>query len=396
MAVPIALTRPEAAPLGDTVPDRSIEAADSSRAPSQSETLPRQTDPFGTVTAVRVVISPPLEQIPRNWRPVEAPVWVVPVAGNRQLQAYLVDSGLAAADVKIVLDTAKAVEGGGMVVYPPVDLVRRLTPEVRAKLYVPLMHDMRNRAQAEAYRYAGDTVEQWLGHAPISDETRRLVEPFVYRHTGFLYFADIDVIRSQLDDGELQRLVKGLLRHSTVLLKLSVPDATKVQEIVEYWGRGGRRTDIRPLIESIAETGEQIDVSHLLPPLAREHLYRYPRVTAADLDRPALNNCFWTALNFFGPEPDNRYLELDYALTHLKSNYYVVHNDLQLGDVIAFLDDEFNVFHAAVYLADGYVFSKNGFSSLAPWTILPLEDLKGHYFQFAQNWRLTFHRRKDM
>ena len=28
--------------------------------------------------------------------------------------------------------------------------------------------------------------------------------------------------------------------------------------------------------------------------------------------------------------------------------------------------------------------------------ILPLDDLKGHYFQFAQDWRLTFHRRKDL
>lgn len=36
-----------------------------------------------------------------------------------------------------------------------------------------------------------------------------------------------------------------------------------------------------------------------LPALARNHLYRYPKLTAADLDKPLLANCLWSALNFF-------------------------------------------------------------------------------------------------
>lgn len=365
-------------------------------APAQSSTLPPATTQSGTLTAVPIVISPPLEQIPRNWGPVTEPRWYVPLVDARELESYLTGSGLDAAGVRAIRETAGTIEGGGMLVRPPAELLLRLAPDVRAKLYLPLMRDERNRVHFDAYRYAGETVDEWLGQASISPETRRLVEPLVYRHTGFLYFADIDLIRDRIDDAERQRLVKGLLRHSTVLLKLSVPDESEVTNLVEYWGRGGRRIDIRPLIESLAGTGERMDVSHLLPPLAREHLYRYPKVTAADLDRPALNNCFWTALNFFNPEPDDRHLDLDFALTRLKSDYYVVHNNLQLGDIVAFLDDKYDVFHVAVYLADGFVFSKNGLSSLAPWTIVPLDHLKGHYFQFAQNWRLTFHRRKDL
>jgi hypothetical protein len=345
---------------------------------------------------VPIVISPPLEQIPRNWGPLTGPEWFVPVANPRALDTYLTESGLGPADVRAIRETARAIEEGLMLVRPPAELLLRLAPDVRAKLYLPLMRDTRNRVHFEAYRYAGETVDEWLGQAPISPETRRLVDPLVYRHLGFLYFADIDLIRDRIADAELQRLVKGLLRHSTVLLKLSVDDESQVPAVVEYWGRGGRRIDIQPLIESLAGTGERIDVSHLLPPLAREHLYRYPKVTAADLDRPALNNCFWTALNFFNAEPDDRHLDLDFAITRLKSDYFVVHNNLQLGDIVAFLDDRYDVFHVAVYLADGFVFSKNGLSSLAPWTILPLDHLKGHYFQFARDWRLTFHRRKDL
>lgn len=341
-----------------------------------------------------IVISPPLEQIPRNWGPLANPQWFMHVEPG-ELEHHLRDTGLQADDVRALLATAREIPNG-VVVRPSVDLLHRLSPDVRARLYVPLMRDERNTSQFEAYRYFGQTVDEWLQAASITDNTRRLIEPLVYRYGDFLYFADIDLIRAQLDDGELQRLVKGLLRHSTVIATLSVPDESQLPAIIEYWGRGGRRTDIRPLLESMAQNDARLDIGHLLPPLAREHLYRYPKITAADLDRPALNNCFWTALNFFNEVPDDRYLDLDYSLLHLRSDYYVVHNDLQLGDVIAFLDDEFDVFHVAVYIAEGLVFSKNGFSSLAPWTLLPIDHLRGHYFQYSENWRLAFYRRKDL
>jgi hypothetical protein len=194
----------------------------------------------------------------------------------------------------------------------------------------------------------------------------------------------------------LQWLAKALMRHSTLLVSLAAPEPSETAAIVEYWGRGGRRTDIRPIIESIAGTDRKIDISHLLPTLARQHLYRYPRVSLADLDKPILANCFWTALNFFNQIPDDRFLDVDYALERLRSEYVVVHNDLQLGDIVAFLDDEYEVFHVAVYLVDGLVFGKNGLSSLAPWSILPIDHLKGHYIEHSANWRLSFHRRRDL
>ena len=158
-----------------------------------------------------------------------------------------------------------------------------------------------------------------------------------------------------------------------------------------------------PILESIArrstpasDPSAWIDMSHLLPLLPRQLLYRYPKVTAEDLQRPLLANCLWTALNFFGDEPDPRYLDVAFALSHLKSDYFLVNDNYQLGDIVAFADPEGNLVHVAVHLAGDLVFSKNGTTSLAPWSIMPLSQLNGHYSEYSSSWRVSYHRRKDL
>ena len=85
-----------------------------------------------------------------------------------------------------------------------------------------------------------------------------------------------------------------------------------------------------------------------------------------------------------------------FALKHLKEDYYVIQDDFQLGDIVAFSDNDGNLFHVAVFLADNLVFGKNGSSYLAPWSILPMERLRGHYIENADSWHITVHRRKDL
>ena len=70
----------------------------------------------------------------------------------------------------------------------------------------------------------------------------------------------------------------------------------------------------------------------------------------------------------------------------------VKHTD---GDIVAFLDGEGNLFHTVVYIADDLVFSKNGVSAMAPWTLMQLDDVKSYYRGRSENPRLIVHRRKD-
>ena len=354
--------------------------------------------PWGTLAVTPIVISPPLELVATNWGPVAEPHWYFPGVSPDELEAFLRSAGLAAADAASVRATARTDRTGALVASPDADLVRGLDRETRAHVYTLLARSPLNFDQAQSFRFGGASPDAWLGGSLISPPTRALVEPLIYEHDGFMHFADLDRIRSEIrDPEEIRRLAKALLRQSTLLVRLTINDSVEVTGLAEYWGRGGRRTDLRPLLESIAGGGERtIDIAHLLPSFARERLYRYPKLSAADFDKPALANCLWTALNFFSVTPDDRHLDVSYALEHLKTDYYVVEDGFQLGDIIALLDEDGDLFHVVVYLADDLVLTKNGTSPVAPWIILPMERVKQFYSTRYRELRLIYHRRSDL
>ncbi|MEZ5316886.1 MAG: hypothetical protein R2752_05745 [Vicinamibacterales bacterium] len=357
------------------------------------------SDRWGELKVTPIVISPPAEYIPiEAYEPVQ-PRWHFPKTTMDGLARVLESVGLGADDVARLTATAQAAPAiEGVVVSPPTDLIRGMTPDVRGRLYLLLGRSPLNFAQQSAFRFYGQSLDEWLG-PDLSPKTRALIEPLVYRSGDFMFFADLELIRGQIGGGpELQHLVKRLLSQATALVTLRINDPTKLDELVEYWGRGGRKTDIRPLLESIVDGGPgyAIDITHLLPEMARRLLYRYPKVSLEDLSKPQLANCFWTALNFFNDEPDDSLLDPARALQRLKQGYFIVHDDLQLGDIVAFSDRNLNVFHVAVYIADDLVFTKNGFFSLAPWTIIPMERLKGHFAEHLDDWNVSYYRRKDL
>ena len=76
-------------------------------------------------------------------------------------------------------------------------------------------------------------------------------------------------------------------------------------------------------------------------------------------------------------------------------SYYLVQDDLQLGDIVILSDADGSPFHAAVYLADDLVFSKNGSHYLQPWSILRMSQLKGHFSEHGPDWRVSYFRRND-
>jgi hypothetical protein len=254
-----------------------------------------------------------------------------------------------------------------------------------------------NQDQGNSFRFFG-TPAEWLSGTLISPQTRALVEPLIYRDGNVLHFADAAIIRETIkEDDERQRLAKALLRQSTMLVRLSVTQDAEIPALAEYWGRGGRSTDIRPLLESVAGANAEgsIDIVHLLPSFARNRLYRYPKLTTSDLNKPLLANCLWSSLNFFRLEPDDRFLDVETALTSLREDYHIIEHGYQLGDIVGFLNSQGNLFHVAVYIADDLVFTKNGMSPVSPWTIMPLQRVKDYYRSHSDNPRLIYHRRND-
>jgi hypothetical protein len=359
-----------------------------------------RTGKWGELTLVPIVISPPMELVFTDWGFMPRPTWFFPDANAGMVSQFLQSAGVSDADAARLRDEAHSEPRiAGVVIKPDPAWVRALTPETRARIYHMLTKSRLNVDQTLAFRYRGANPESWLGSSLISPHTRQLIEPLIYRDGGYMLFSDIELVRAEIgSDDEIRRLGKALLRQPAVIARVSVSRTADLNALVEYWGRGGRRTEIRPLLESVAGGGANrvIEVIDLLPPFARNHLNCYPKLSAADLDKPTVVNCLWTSLNFFKQNPDDRFLDETVALKTLKDDYFIVETDFELGDIVAFLDEEGNIFHAAVYIADDLVFSKNGISAMTPWTLMSLDDVKGYYRWRSENPRLIFHRRKGI
>ncbi|NLV29937.1 MAG: hypothetical protein GXY47_02175 [Acidobacteria bacterium] len=358
----------------------------------------RRVGRWGKLTLLPIVIAPPMELVFTDWGFSPHPAWFFPGTDADGAVALLRAVGVPGEDADRLRGKMRTERRtGGVLLLPDPAWVRGLEPGLRGRLYHLLAGNGFNPDQVQAFRFRGASLEEWLGGAMIDGRTRGLVEPLVYRDGDYMLFSDIELVRAEIGEEELRRLGKGLFRQRTVLAGLSVGAPGDLDALVEYWGRGGRRTEIRPLLESISRgESETVDVVHLLPPFARDRLYSYPQLSVADLDRPTVANCLWTALNFFSSRPDDRFLDDAVALRTLREDYFIVEGELELGDIIAFVDESGDFFHAVVQIADNLVFSKNGISALSPWTLMTLEEVKGYYRWRSENPRLIVHRRKGL
>jgi hypothetical protein len=364
-------------------------------APGQSEDI--REHPWGKLACVPIVISPPLEFVPEIAPPMASEgVWRVPDISTARLTDYFTSLALPE-DVRSQLMAMAQLDPtiNGVALRPPREFVLKLAAEDRAKLYVGLAQFPQNVDQVNAFRFHGTTLDEWFAHARLAPQTRRLVDPLVYRHNGYLFFADLRSVEPDLaSHAERLLLIKALSREVTFLVKLVVEEGADVESLLSYWSRGGRAKDIRPILESLARVpgGERIDVIHLIPRFARARIYTYPQPPEK---QPALNrDCHWTSLNFFSAEPDDRFCQDAEVVRALDQDYYRIYGNFQLGDLVVFFSGD-RAIHSAVYIAEDILFTKNGNISSRPWMFCKLDDVR-NYYPMAKPPEVRYYRRKDV
>jgi hypothetical protein len=108
--------------------------------------------------------------------------------------------------------------------------------------------------------------------------------------------------------------------------------------LLSYWGRFGGTRAYKPLMESLTRVpeGTTINVSTVLSALSRARgstrirNLREPNVMRQD--------CFWSAMNFFNDEPDNRFFDSEYTQKILRSDYDKLRDgEKQFGDILLLL-----------------------------------------------------------
>lgn len=353
--------------------------------------------PWGRLEYSRIVIEPPEEFMPTDYGYRNFAVWNFAGYTPERLQALWQSAGLPP-DLQQALNdrTISTSTPEGITLRPSGAIVRRLDPSARARIYNVLAGLPDNPIYQMPFRFRRDMVDEWLTDDGLPAHVLRDVRQLLYQRGNSVLFSDPDLVLPLLPDAAGRvHLIKTLSRKSALLVRLRLGPADDIEALADYWGRGPRRKDVKPLLQSLARhpQGMTLDIVHLLPRFARGLVYTYPPRTEP-LD-PTFD-CHWTTMNFFRDEADPRFADLAEVVNTLRSEYDFLPPEVPrgLGDVLLLVRPSGQIVHSCVFVADDIVFTKNGYSYQMPWTLSTVEDMLAAYPDEPD---LSFHafRRRD-
>lgn len=372
--------------------------AGSERGPQSDDARPtmRGAGPWGVIEITPITMMPPPEYIQESAQVSPARVWTFAGSEKPPLDDLFRAAGLTDGQRETLWRTCAAGPANAFVCSPDDAFVREMSAGARAHLYTRLGLDDRNLEQDSAFRFAGPSVQAWLTKGGIRQDLAAAVEKLAYRNQDYWMFADLRLVDPLVQGSEERtRLLRTLSADQTYLVRLRVDAESNIEELSAYWGRGGRTQQVRPIIESLSHVpgGASLGIRALLPPFAQTRLSTYQSPTLDPIERQ--RDCHWTTMNFFGTRPDDAFLGNPALLVEkLKSDFYPVFGNFQLGDVVLFLAGD-NLFHSAVYIADDILFTKNGPNPSNPWMLARLQEVT-HYYPQAQPVHVAYYRRKDI
>jgi hypothetical protein len=325
----------------------------------------------------RVVIRLPDECLSPRVLPRQAS-WLFKGYSGRQLIDFMSGMPLSPEEETGLLHTNSwQFSNAGILLTPSPQSVLALSPANRKRIYQALAEFSENAAQARPYHWLAEDEEALFRACPVSPDTRKELARLCYRYGKQVLFADLDVLLPRLaSENERRALVGFLSAQFGVLLRLEISTGSDINALVRYWGVAGLGKTLRPVLEAAARTehGRKIPVLGLLPSAMRGRLYTFPS-SPPDLELDG----YWTAANFFTADPVSRRQSVLDWLQKCKTEYHPVSSDPRFGDVLMLTRSDGRLLHSCVYLADDIVFTKNASGTAAPWMLMKVADLLGHF-----------------
>jgi hypothetical protein len=268
-----------------------------------------------------------------------------------------------------------ALASNGVWVSPPPPLVLNLSAAARRRIHGVLATSELNPDQRYPSRFLPDVFRSQLARAGLPREKAAVVRQLAYKADDVLCLADWSVLHQLLAADEFARVLKSFSQTPTFVLRVRVPAEDEVDELADYWGGGGRLHAVKPLLEGLAKVPDirSVRVSFFMPAFARTRLYTYPDPESGPAE--PREDCLWTALNFFNDQPDNRYLDRDFAERALNAQFERCQSDPRLGDLVVLPAPTGGWVHMGVYIADGVVFTKGGVGRVQPWVLMKIPDM---------------------
>ncbi len=335
--------------------------------------------PWGELNSLPILIDPPAEYIQELAYEGHPSTWYFPSTSLDELKGLCQKAALSENQTALLLGNAKPEPKiAGFSVIPTTQLTESLTPASRETLYCALAQHNENVDQVNAFRTAADIFPEWLQALPVSSGTRDLIQRLHYRRGAYYFFSDLPlVLSSGITESERAGLLRALSQESTTLLWLHLDAKSDIDALTAYWGRGGHENDVRPILEAVAKVpgGNGIDIVQLLPPFARRRLFTYPLTS---LHPNIAQDCHWSSANFYNDEPDPRFLDKKIVAAMWHKDYDLVLDHPLFGDLVLF-EKKGQIIHSAVFIADDFVFTKNGSRASSPWMFMRIQAVHDYY-----------------
>jgi len=336
--------------------------------------------PWGELEHVRINIVSPDDFLPAQASNLPQTEWRFGGYTGEKLAGFFQTCALTPEQKAELLNPAIwSATADMMLLRPGEKLVLGLSPEARSQIYTVLAEIPGNDFQNWPFTFRRDGFDEWFQNSGVSGRNQALIKKLTYQRGQTLCFSDLREVLAQDDDEAQHKLiVRALSRRTGLLVKLRVRPDTKLEELTEYWAKGGRAKDIGALLESLAKVqgGTSVDIAHLLPSFARSRLNTFPKPEGtAGQPQP---DCYWTAMNFFKNPPDAPYEDDAVWRKELAANYEQVVTPT-FGDLLFLVRPDGVPKHAAVYIADDIVFTKNGGNHRQPWLLMKVDDMLARY-----------------
>jgi hypothetical protein len=334
--------------------------------------------PWGSLQSYNVYIAAPDHIVALFPVPSAVSAWKFIDMGEEDVAKILNRPDIPAEVRSQLLDRSRwLVTDNNICVTPPNDAILAIPAEARAAIYATLSKWALNEFQHSPYYVADGDVDAWLSNTGLRGELVDVIRRTVYPRGKCFWFSDVSlVVALTTSHSEARTLLKALSRTRTSILRVRLEETSDTKTVASYWSAGDANAkDFLPLLESVASNPDVhfLDVVHLLPPYARKLLYTYPHQSLAiDGHFP---DCHWTTLNFFNYRPEARFLDTDGALMYIVENFVQGDVPYRYGDTILLIDDRGRGIHSCVYIADDYVFTKNGSNLISPWLIMKLQEV---------------------
>lgn len=365
-------------------------------APAAIASSPSMDPPWGELEVLPIPLANSDELFTDRGERLRPPQWIFDNHDDAALEALVRSCELTEAQRAMLLDRAHwRPATNGWTITPPDELVIEMSSAARAQLYSVLGHNPANYVQRYPFRMDLDGFDSRFAASGLTPESLAVVQRLTYTNSGYLCLTDLHALSGVLTASDFDRVIDALYHIPACRLRLRVTPESDIAALVRYWGKGGREKFIRPLLESLSRVpgGTSVSVSMLLPPTARLRLYTYPG-SWSDEPETMREDCFWTSLNFFRDPPDDRFFDAAHNRAVLLSEYELVRGRPVYGDLIVLGDAAGNALHMCVYLADEFVFTKNGMNHLQPWVIMKIPDMMT-YFPSEEPLRLVCFRAKE-